>query len=167
MERWGIWWGSRLPCRTCSRWCGGWLRTNACVLITGESGTGKELVARAIHSNSARAKGPFLALNCAAHAGDADGERDVRAREGRVHTALSTAGRDALNWRRAARCFWTKLARCRCRTQAKLLRVLEDFSYRDRREDGTAGDVRMVSATNSPPDEAMATASCGKICITG
>jgi DNA-binding NtrC family response regulator len=36
------------------------------VLITGESGTGKELVARAIIQHSARAKGPFLALNCAA-----------------------------------------------------------------------------------------------------
>ncbi|HYQ30205.1 MAG TPA: sigma-54 dependent transcriptional regulator, partial [Polyangiaceae bacterium] len=36
------------------------------VLITGESGTGKELVARAIYQHSARAKGPFLALNCAA-----------------------------------------------------------------------------------------------------
>ena len=36
------------------------------VLVTGESGTGKELVARAIYQHSARAKGPFLALNCAA-----------------------------------------------------------------------------------------------------
>jgi two-component system response regulator AtoC len=36
------------------------------VLITGESGTGKELVARALHYNSTRAKGPFVALNCGA-----------------------------------------------------------------------------------------------------
>ena len=39
-------------------------RTN--VLITGESGTGKELVARALHSEGARAKAPFVAVNCAA-----------------------------------------------------------------------------------------------------
>jgi two-component system nitrogen regulation response regulator GlnG len=39
---------------------------NVIVLITGESGTGKELVARAVYQHSARAKAPFLAINCAA-----------------------------------------------------------------------------------------------------
>ena len=41
-------------------------KSDASVLIMGESGTGKEIVARAIHEQSARAKGPFHALNCAA-----------------------------------------------------------------------------------------------------
>ena len=40
--------------------------TNAPLLITGESGTGKELVARAVHERSGNAKGPFVAINCAA-----------------------------------------------------------------------------------------------------
>jgi DNA-binding NtrC family response regulator len=41
-------------------------RSEASALIQGESGTGKELVARAIHERSRRARGPFVALNCAA-----------------------------------------------------------------------------------------------------
>ncbi|HEY1086995.1 MAG TPA: sigma 54-interacting transcriptional regulator, partial [Archangium sp.] len=40
--------------------------SDAAVLIAGESGTGKELVARALHANSARASGPFVAINSAA-----------------------------------------------------------------------------------------------------
>jgi DNA-binding NtrC family response regulator len=40
--------------------------SEATVLITGESGTGKELAAKAIHARSERAKGPFVAINCAA-----------------------------------------------------------------------------------------------------
>ena len=39
--------------------------SEANVLITGESGVGKELVARALHDNSARAKGPYVAVHCA------------------------------------------------------------------------------------------------------
>jgi len=41
-------------------------RTDATVLLTGESGTGKEVFARTIHDQSPRAKGPFVAINCAA-----------------------------------------------------------------------------------------------------
>lgn len=41
-------------------------RTDVSVLIRGESGTGKELLSRGVHSLSRRAKGPFIAINCAA-----------------------------------------------------------------------------------------------------
>lgn len=45
-------------------------QVDASVLIHGESGTGKELVARAIHNNSARKHGPFIAANCSALSGE-------------------------------------------------------------------------------------------------
>ena len=55
------------------------------VLVLGESGTGKELVARALFHHSRRSQQPFLAINCAAIAGIALGERAVRPRARRVH----------------------------------------------------------------------------------
>jgi transcriptional regulator with PAS, ATPase and Fis domain len=41
-------------------------RIDAPALIVGESGSGKELIARAIHTNSARAESPFIVINCGA-----------------------------------------------------------------------------------------------------
>src|SRR5690606_8420545 len=40
--------------------------SDATVLVLGESGTGKEMVARVLHSRGPRARGPFVAINCAA-----------------------------------------------------------------------------------------------------
>ena len=55
------------------------------VLILGESGTGKELVAQALHQNSPRRKGPFVAVNCARGTGDPRGKRTFRACARRFH----------------------------------------------------------------------------------
>ena len=58
--------GSSTPMRALARRVRKAARFEGCVLITGETGTGKELVGRAVHALSARAHGPFVALNCAA-----------------------------------------------------------------------------------------------------
>ena len=59
--------------------------TDSTVLIQGESGTGKELVARAIHRNSSRSDGAFIAINCAAITRHSLRERAFRSRKGRVY----------------------------------------------------------------------------------
>ncbi|MGE3297542.1 MAG: sigma-54 interaction domain-containing protein [Porticoccaceae bacterium] len=58
--------GSSPPMKRLSRLTAKFARADAPVMICGESGTGKELVAQAIHRASARADGPFVAINCGA-----------------------------------------------------------------------------------------------------
>ena len=59
--------------------------SNTTVLIHGETGTGKELVARAIHKNSPRLKGPLVQVNCAAIPDTLDRKRAVRSRTGGLY----------------------------------------------------------------------------------
>jgi len=93
--------------------------TNSTVLLTGESGTGKELVARAIHHNSLRSGGPFVAVDCNALSeqlleselfGHARGAFSgaVSRKKGMVEVAQG--GTLFL----AARCSWTRSATSRC-----------------------------------------------------
>jgi len=129
--------------------------TGASVLIVGESGTGKELVARAIHSKSNRAEGPFLAINCAAL------PANILESElfGHEKGAFTGATRDKLGFFEQAdggTLFLDELAEMPYELQAKLLRVLETQSFR--RVGGSREiqvDVRVLAATNANPEEAV------------
>jgi DNA-binding NtrC family response regulator len=126
--------------------------SNLPVMVTGESGTGKELIARAVHTNSPRAKGRFVAINCAAEAeslledqlfGHVKGaftgaEKD---REGLFEYASGGAGGGTL--------FLDEIGDMPLKMQAKLLRVLETARVvRLGSNDERSVDVRIVSATN-------------------
>ena len=121
---------------------------NTTVLIEGESGTGKELFARALHVLSARADGPFVAINCAAIPENLL-ESELFGYEKGAFTGA--AGRKPGRFELAHRgtLFLDEIGDLPLGLQAKILRALEEKSFD--RVGGTVPlcvDVRVVAATN-------------------
>ncbi len=129
--------------------------TKAAVLITGESGTGKEIVARSIHQLSPRSKGPFIAINCAAMP-ETLMESELFGHEKGSFTGAVERRAGCFELAQGGTLLLDELAEMPIGTQAKLLRVLEDS--RVRRLGGKGEmlvDVRVIAATNRPPQEAL------------
>jgi Nif-specific regulatory protein len=117
------------------------------VLIQGESGTGKELVARALHYNSPRAKGPFIALNCAALP-----DNLVEAELFGIEKGVATGVERRIGRFEAANhgtLFLDEIGDLNLTAQAKLLRALQERAV-DRV--GTTKpipvDIRIIAASN-------------------
>ncbi len=125
------------------------------VLIQGESGTGKELIAKAIHYESARADKPFMAINCAA-VPETLLESELMGHEKGAFTDAKLQKKGLFEMADGGTLFLDEIGDMEPGMQAKLLRVLEERSFR--RVGGTKDvqiDVRIVSATNKDLLKAM------------
>jgi DNA-binding NtrC family response regulator len=118
------------------------------VLILGESGTGKEGIARMVHAGSRRGKGPWVAVNCA-NFNEQLLESELFGHERGAFTGANTMKRGLFEIAKGGTLFLDEIGEMDVKLQAKLLRVLQEKTFR--RVGGTVDmdtDVRVVAATN-------------------
>jgi DNA-binding NtrC family response regulator len=131
-------------------------RAEASVLITGESGTGKEVLARHLHAASRRARGPFVALNCAALP-ETLLESELFGHEKGAFSGAVAARRGKFEQADGGTLLLDEIGEMDPRLQAKLLRVIQEREVD--RLGGTAPvkvDVRLLAATNRDLAEEVA-----------
>lgn len=122
--------------------------TSSTVLIQGESGTGKELVARALHSNSPRAGGPLVAINCAAIT-ETLLESELFGHEKGAFTGAVSRKKGKIEMAEGGTLFLDEISELAAGMQAKLLRALQEREF-----DPVGGtrsvkvNVRVIAATN-------------------
>jgi two-component system response regulator PilR (NtrC family) len=130
--------------------------TKSNVLICGESGTGKELVARAIHANSARARMPFVPVNCSALP-ETLLESELFGYMKGAFTGATTNKAGLFEVANSGSIFLDEIGETTPAIQVKLLRVLQEREFR--RVGGTQDvkvDVRVIAATNRDLEKAVA-----------
>jgi two-component system nitrogen regulation response regulator NtrX len=122
-------------------------RTDFTVLIEGESGVGKELAARRVHAESARSRGPFIAVNCAAIV-ETLVETELFGIEERTATGVR-GRRGKFELADDGTLFLDEVGDLSLTAQAKLLRVLQDLRVERVGADvGQRVNTRIVAATN-------------------
>ncbi|MGC6487621.1 MAG: sigma-54-dependent transcriptional regulator [Planctomycetota bacterium] len=126
------------------------------VLLTGESGTGKEVAARAVHSESARASGPFIAINCGAIP-EGIIESELFGHERGAFTGADSARRGVFEEADGGTLFLDEIGELRADLQVRLLRVLQERQVQRVGASTTRDvDVRIIAATNRDLPERVA-----------
>jgi two-component system, NtrC family, response regulator GlrR len=132
-------------------------RCDVSVLIHGETGTGKEVVARAIHYSSGRADRPFIPVNCGALPLELV-ENELFGHERSAFTGATSSTPGLVEEAEGGTLFLDEIDSLPMLAQVKLLRFLQDRQYRRL---GSArprqADVRILSATNVDPEQAVQT----------
>jgi two-component system, NtrC family, response regulator AtoC len=121
---------------------------NATVLLTGENGTGKEMLARAIHQESPRANGPFVAVSCAALP-ETLIESELFGHERGAFTSALQSRKGRFELANGGTLFLDEVGELSAAVQVKLLRVLQEREFE--RVGGTRTltiDIRLIAASN-------------------
>lgn len=122
--------------------------TDARVLITGSNGTGKELVARNLHQNSERKKGPFIEVNCAAIPSELI-ESELFGHEKGAFTSAVKQKKGKFEQAQGGTIFLDEIGDMSASAQAKVLRALQENKIsRVGGEKDIKVDVRVLAATN-------------------
>jgi Nif-specific regulatory protein len=122
--------------------------TEAAVLLRGESGTGKTLLARTIHFNSPRRKGPFIEVNCAALPASLI-ESELFGHEKGAFTGAHALRIGRFEMARGGTVFLDEIGELPLETQSKILRVFQDGSFERLGSSETLqSDARIICATN-------------------
>src|SRR6185436_15657913 len=122
--------------------------TSATVLLSGENGTGKEMLARAIHEESPRASGPFVAVSCAALP-ETLIESELFGHEKGAFTNATQARKGRFELANGGTLLLDEIGDLSQAVQVKLLRVLQERSFERVGGNRTITvDIRLIAATN-------------------
>ncbi len=129
--------------------------SNATVLLRGESGTGKTMVAKALHANSRRKKGPFIVVNCSAIP-ESLMESELFGHEKGAFTGAISRKKGRFEQADGGTLFLDEISETSPAVQVKLLNVIQERTFQRLGGSETLKvDIRLVAATNRDLEKAV------------